>query len=79
MERYVMHLVHLDHDDRWHLQHGDSVLGFFTTKSEAECAGTARGNKMREQGTLAQLVVHREDGSIEFEHTYGKDPERHPG
>ena len=79
MDRYVMHLVHLNSDGRWHLKHDGSVIGSFDTKSEAEGAGVARGNKLWEQGTPAQLIVHREDGSIEFEHTYGKDPERHPG
>ena len=79
MERYVIQLVHTNSDGRWHLKHAGSSLASFDTKAEAEAAGQARGNKLWDEGRPAQLVVHREDGSIEHEYTYGKDPERHPG
>ncbi|MGN6518781.1 MAG: DUF2188 domain-containing protein [Dokdonella sp.] len=79
MVRYVMHLVHTNADGRWHLEHEGEDVGAFDTKAEAEEAGKARGNALWDSGKTAQLVVHREDGSIETEYTYGKDPERHPG
>lgn len=31
----------------------------------------------KEDGQLAQLVVHKKDGKIELEATYGKDPRRY--
>lgn len=32
-----------------------------------------------DHGKLAQLVVHRRDGKIAFERTYGRDPRRRRG
>lgn len=28
---------------------------------------------------LGQVIIHRNDGQIQTEHTYGKDPEKYPG
>lgn len=79
MDRYVMQLVFTGSDGRWHLKHGPSSLAAFDTKEEAERAGQPHGRTLLAAGTDAQLVVHREDGSIEQEFTYGRDPRRHPG
>jgi hypothetical protein len=40
-----------------------------------ECARTAH----EANGDLTQLVVHKKDGKIQFENTYGKDPSKYPG
>jgi hypothetical protein len=79
MSRYVLQLVHKTDDGRWHLEHEGSSLASFETKAQAERDGQARGAQLWIEGRPAQLVVHREDGSIEHEYTYGKDPERHRG
>lgn len=79
IHRYVMHLVHRNADGRWHLQAKGRTIGAFDTKAEAEAAGTKRGRELQEVGQDAQLVVHRADGSIEHEYTYGHDPERFAG
>jgi hypothetical protein len=79
MERFVIHVVHSNSSGRWHLKHNDTTLASFETKAEAFGEGQAQGNKLWDEGNPAQLVIHREDGSIEREYTYGKDPERHPG
>lgn len=79
MQRYVIQLVHSDSDGRWHLQHNNSSLASFETKAEAEKEGQSRGADLWVDGTPAQLVVHREDGSVEHEYTYGRDPMRHVG
>lgn len=34
--------------------------------------------ELQSLGALVQLVVHRMDGRIAFEATYGKDPARYP-
>lgn len=77
--RVVLHLVHTNSDNRWHLKAEGQVVGSFDTKEEALEEGKKRGNALHGKGTNAQLVVHRQDGSIETEHTYGDDPTRHPG
>jgi hypothetical protein len=35
--------------------------------------------RWRDSGQPGQLVVHTKEGGIEFERTYGRDPERTPG
>ena len=42
------------------------------TKSEA----VARGKELAKNQPLGQIVIHKGDGTIQTEHTYGKDP--HP-
>ncbi|WP_313913796.1 DUF2188 domain-containing protein [Tahibacter sp.] len=78
--RTVYHLVHRNADSRWHLavENGKDVSDW-TTKHEAEQEGERLGNAHQQRGELAQLIVHRQDGSIEREYTYGKDPRRTPG
>jgi hypothetical protein len=79
MNRVVIHLVHRNADDRWYLESEGKDLFSYATKSEAVEAGKKRGNALASDGRDAQLVVHREDGSIETEYTYGHDPRRTPG
>ncbi|MFY1669698.1 DUF2188 domain-containing protein [Plantactinospora sp. WMMB334] len=54
----------------WKVEHGSQVVGRYDTKDSALSAGrdTARANQP------SQLVVHRQDGQIETEHTYQDDP-----
>ena len=42
------------------------------TKSEA----VERGKELAKNQPLGQIVIHKGDGTIQTEHTYGKDP--HP-
>lgn len=79
MERYVMRLEKHADDGRWHLKHGTASLAAFDTKEQAERAGEQHGRLLHEQGQDVQLVVYREDGSIEREYTYGRDTRRCPG
>jgi len=74
-----MHLVHRNADDRWHLQHLGRSISAFDTREEAIDAGRTRAHRLHEVGTNAQLVIHREDGSIENEFSYGEDPHEIPG
>jgi hypothetical protein len=74
MTRAVIHLVHKNADDKWHLESAGKQLGAFDTKGEAEQRGKELGHQLEGRGQNAQLVVHRKDGSIETEWTYGHDP-----
>jgi len=44
-------------------------LGSYDTKEQAEREGKKRGTELESRGLDAQLVVHRQDGSIETEWT----------
>jgi hypothetical protein len=79
MARSVFHLVHKKADGRWHLEENGQSFASFGSKAEAEEAGKKRGHELHHRGQDAQLVIHREDGSIETEHTYGHDPRKTPG
>jgi hypothetical protein len=77
MPRYVMHLVHSVDDGLWHLKYDEQSVASFRTREEAEHAGEARGRKVVDEGGVAELVIHDEDGAIEHQRAYGYDrPER---
>ena len=77
--RIVYHLVHTNEDLRWHLKRDGKSIEDFATKEEGLSAGEAFGQAHWGKGDRAQLVVHRQDGSIEKEYTYGKDPRKTRG
>ena len=38
-----------------------------------------RGKELAKRGQLGQIKIHKKDGTIQTEHTYGKDPRSIPG
>ena len=50
-----------------------------TTKAAAVGFAARWGRDLWNCGKLAQVRVHRRDGTFHFERTYGKDPRRTPG
>ncbi|MEO8673297.1 MAG: DUF2188 domain-containing protein [Tahibacter sp.] len=80
MKRIIYHVVHKNADSRWHLEEaGGGDLSSHDSKGAAVEDGKARAKALHDQGTNAQLIIHRQDGSIETEHTYGDDPRQTPG
>jgi hypothetical protein len=70
--------VTYDRDGRqWRVlrQGADRASSVHRTKDEAITAG----RKLAKNHVPGQLVIHKRDGSIETEYTYGDDPERYPG
>lgn len=55
---------------RWQVKHNGLVLSNHVTKPPA----VAEGQKVAKANKPSQLVVHRSDGTIEYEYTYGNDP-----
>lgn len=55
---------------RWCVRHEGSTLSTHVTKGTAVSAG----QKVAKANTPSQLVVHRMDGTIEYEYTYENDP-----
>jgi hypothetical protein len=49
--------------------------GHFKTKTDA----VARGKELAKKPLLGQLIVHKQDGKIQTEYTYGDDPKRTKG
>lgn len=72
--RAVYHVV--PEDELWVVKiGGDSLSEAVDTKSEA----IARAKELARRQALSQVVIHRKDGTIEQEFTYGEDPTRSPG
>jgi hypothetical protein len=63
----------------WVVTEGGETVSKHANQKESEVAATAAGRKAYEDGGLGQAVLHKSDGVIREERTYGKDPERHPG
>jgi hypothetical protein len=59
------------HGDRWKLQKegSQSPIKTFDTKREAVDFGRNKAKESR----LGQLIIHKKDGIIQEERTYGKD------
>jgi hypothetical protein len=39
----------------------------------------ARGKDLAKKASLGQIKINKQDGTIQTEHTYGKDPEKYKG
>jgi hypothetical protein len=63
----------------WVVTSEGKVVEGFNTQAEAEAEAMRLGKKAEEDGGLGQAVLHKADGEIEEERTYGEDRRRHPG
>ena len=63
----------------WVVTEGGETVSRHENQKDNEAAAIAAGRKAYEDGGLGQAVLHKSDGSIREERTYGKDPERTPG
>jgi len=65
--------------DGWMVTTGGKQLSNHETQKEAEPVATAAVGKAYQDSRLGQAVLHKANGEIREERTYGKDPERTPG
>jgi len=63
----------------WVVTRSGKTVSQHATQKEAEKAAIAEAHEIYASGGLAQTVLHKSDGTIREERTYGKDPERTPG
>jgi hypothetical protein len=63
----------------WKVTHEGKALSGHSSQEEAEAEAIRLGKKAQEDSGLGQAVLHKADGEIREERTYGKDPERSPG
>jgi hypothetical protein len=71
MAKKNQHHVQPHEDGGWEVKRtgNDRASGVFDTKKEAEKAGREISKK---QGT--ELVIHKQDGTIEWKDSHGNDP-----
>lgn len=65
--------------DGWKVTHSGTTVSTHTTQSESEAAAVAAGRKVLAAGGTAQAVLHKADGTIREERTYGDDPRKSRG
>lgn len=63
----------------WVVTEGGETVSRHGNQKDAETAARKAGRKAHAKGGLGQAVLHKRDGTIREERTYGKDPERTPG
>lgn len=75
--RTVYHVVPNADQSQWLVtqENNDTFRQEFRTKEEAENAAKERARNE----APSQVKVHRLDGNMEYESTYGDDPTRSPG
>lgn len=69
-KRTVYHVV--PGDGEWKVERvgGERASGVFGNKSDA----VDRARELAKNSTPGQIVIHKQDGTIQTEHTYGDDP-----
>ena len=63
----------------WVVTRGGKTISSHDTQRKTEAAAIAEARKVYADGGLAQAVMHKSDGTIREERTYGRDPEKYPG
>ena len=76
-DRTVYHVVPTADQSRWVVsrENNDSFREEYDTKDEAVRAAKQRARAEEP----SQVKVHRADGNMDYESTYGDDPSRSPG
>ena len=75
--RTVYHVAPDARGDKWLVtrEGADNTREVFSRKAEAVLTAKVRAKKQEP----SQVKVHSADGNMEYENTYGRDPERTPG
>ena len=76
-KRRVYHVVHDTKSGMWRVERENSERA--TARAETKGEALTIAKQLAEAGELGQVILHRADGSIEKEFTYGKDPRGTPG
>ena len=74
-QRAVYHVVPNSSAEKWVVsQENASFRREFDTKEEA----VEEARRLAQSAELGQIKVHKKDGNMEYESTYGEDPRRSP-
>ena len=77
-QRKVYHIVPNPGQEKdWKIKEEniDEPLGLFSNKVEA----IEKAKEIAKANEPSQIIVHREDGQIQTEYTYGDDPRKYKG
>lgn len=74
-ERKVYHVVPNSSAEKWLVsQENATFRREFDTKEEA----IEEARRLAQAAELGQIKVHKKDGNMEYESTYGEDPPEYP-
>jgi hypothetical protein len=73
--RAVFHSTHTKQDG-WVVTQEGRIVSRHENQKLAETAARKAGRKAYEKGGVGQAVLHKKDGRIRQDRTYGKDPEK---
>lgn len=76
-KRQVFHSV--PKNDAWAVVQSGKTVSNHNTQKAAEAAAIRAGHKAENAGGLGQAVLHKSDGTIREERTYGADPRNTKG
>lgn len=76
-KRTVIHVLHDKKKDDWKVIKEGSERALSRNETKKEAIEDARSRIKDDE--LAQIKVHKKNGPIQTEWTYGKDPRRYPG
>jgi hypothetical protein len=65
--------------DGWKVTQSKETISTHKTQKAAESAAVAAGRAALASGGKGQAVLHKSDGTIREERTYGADPKKTPG
>jgi hypothetical protein len=77
MTRKVYHSVSAGNG--WQVKSNGQTVSNHRMQATAEQAAVKAGHKVHDAGGLEQAVLHRANGTIREERTYGSDPRRTKG
>ena len=77
MSKRVVYHVEPRDGGEWAAQRTGAQRAAIVTDNKTDAIAEAR--RLATQGPLGQVVIHGDDGKIQREYTYGKDPRNIPG
>jgi hypothetical protein len=73
MNSHAIHLVYRADEGMWHLTSEGTSIAAYNTKADGVVAGQLHGRSLENEGVNVRFVIHREDGTIDLEHCYGRE------
>lgn len=77
--REVFHSVPSKTGNGWDMEHKGEVISRHRIQANSEKAAVKAGHKAEDAGGLGQAVLHKGNGTVREERTYGADPKKTPG
>jgi hypothetical protein len=74
--RVVYHVVPDASGDKWVVSQENAA---HRTEHETKEEAVQEAKRLAQEAELGQVKVHKKDGNMEYESTYGDDPRRSPG